>query len=144
MTQRTYPPAFDEDDDPRAQFKLGLAEALVGTFNESDWKKVSMRYHLQHLIDEHPRFLRSIQWGDPDRDGHVLDLVDHLYGSKSNVVIDLFNRPDKASSNGSFSNCQDARTSGLFRFSHRCTSKDRDGRGFWRSSTHRPKSAMSV
>jgi hypothetical protein len=93
-TKNLYPPAFDDDDDLPAQFKLGLAEALAATFSESDWKKVSMRYHLQDQIDDHQRFLRALKWNDSDYEGLVLDLIDYLYGTNQGAVIDLFSRDE--------------------------------------------------
>lgn len=83
-------------DDPAlyGQFKVALADALIAEFGESDWKRLAITYSLQREIIEHPRFLRSLSWGDEDYAGHVLFLVEHLTFQRESVVSALMERRD--------------------------------------------------
>ena len=84
-------PEFISQDERHANnFKVRLAEALAACMDESEWKKFSMLHGLSDQITEHPRFLRSLKWGDDDYGGHVLDLVNCLYEKKQGALIDLF------------------------------------------------------
>lgn len=79
-------------DDPNlfGEFKVKLSEIVASAMDESDWKKFATRYSLDDEILKHPRFLRSMKWGDPDYEGHVLDLVDHLCSSNVPAIHYLF------------------------------------------------------
>ncbi|WP_424628837.1 abortive infection family protein [Bradyrhizobium sp. SYSU BS000235] len=70
------------------RFIVALADALVSTMNESDWKRFATLHGLSHEIENHPRFLRSLQWGDPDYEGHVLSLVQNLFESEDREAFD--------------------------------------------------------
>ena len=74
-TKKSIPEAFIENEDLAGQFQVALAEALAVRMSESEWKKFDIRFGLGGRISEHPRFLRSLQWHDPDHEGCVLDLV---------------------------------------------------------------------
>lgn len=83
------------EDDPVlfGRFKVALAEALSRCMDESDWKKFAIRYGLRTQVLEHPRFLRSLSWGDADYEGHVVDLVEQLSYSNVPALLDLAERP---------------------------------------------------
>jgi hypothetical protein len=61
------------------RFIVALADALSARMNESDWKRFAALHGLTSEIEGHPRFLRSLQWDDPDYAGHVLSLVQDLF-----------------------------------------------------------------
>lgn len=87
------PETIREDGDLTGRFKIGLAQALAKCFGESDWKRVAVRAELQDRILGHPRFIRSLSWGDDDHEGHVIDLIDELYYSRPSLVAALFEEP---------------------------------------------------
>jgi hypothetical protein len=87
------PDAITGDPAVLGRFKVDLAEILSATMTESEWKKFGTRFDLGNEITRHPRFLRSLQWGDPDYDGHVLDLVEHLCSSNPAAVQHLVGMP---------------------------------------------------
>ncbi|MBL4795963.1 MAG: abortive infection family protein [Oleispira sp.] len=86
------PDHIQDDPDLYGRFKISISEALSSSMDESDWKKFAIRYGLTSHITDHPRFLRSLSWGDPDYDGHVLDLVEHLSDRNMPALLDLFER----------------------------------------------------
>lgn len=91
--QKSIPEHIQEDDGLSGRFKVKLAEALSRRMDESEWKKFAILHGLAERITEHPRFLRSARWDDPDHEGHVLDLIEHLYDQNPAALIELFERP---------------------------------------------------
>ena len=91
---------FDEDLDPtvsrktKGRFIIAVSSALSDVMSESDWKKFSIAHGLDSRISSHPRFLRSLNWGDPDHEGLVLDLVRDLYEQDQEAFLELLNRPE--------------------------------------------------
>lgn len=84
------PESITDDPDLFGEFKVALSEAVASAMDESDWKKFAIRYGLDDEILEHSRFLRSMRWGDPDYEGHVLDLIDHLCSANVPAILHLF------------------------------------------------------
>ncbi|WP_326912885.1 abortive infection family protein [Rhizobium johnstonii] len=91
-TRKSIPEEFTENDDLAGEFQVALAEALAVHMSESEWKKFDVRFGLNGRITDHSRFLRSLQWDDPDHEGCVLDLVRELFHSKPAAIIDLVER----------------------------------------------------
>ena len=96
---------FDRDLDPtgsddktQGRFIIAVADVVSRVMDESEWKKFALAHGLQDRIVNHPRFLRSLQWGDPDHDGLVLDLVGRLYQDDEEAFMELFNKCDVKSS----------------------------------------------
>ncbi|MFV1609373.1 MULTISPECIES: abortive infection family protein [Phaeobacter] len=83
------PDSITDDPDVFGEFKVAFSEAVASAMDESDWKKFAIRYGLDDEILSHPRFLRSMQWGDADYEGHVLDLIDHLCSANVPAIIHL-------------------------------------------------------
>lgn len=88
---------FDQDPDPtrsnrkvEGRFIIAVSSALSQVMDESDWKKFALAHGLERRITSHPRFLRSLQWGDPDHEGLVLDLVNDLYRDDDEAFFELF------------------------------------------------------
>lgn len=84
------PDSITDDPDLFGEFKVAFSEAVASSMYESDWKKFAIRYGLDDEILNHPRFLRSMQWGDPDYEGHVLELIDHLCSANVPAILYLF------------------------------------------------------
>ena len=88
--------SFDQDLDPnstektKGRFIIAVSNALTYIMDESDWKKFALAHGLEHRISSHPRFLRSLKWGDPDYEGLVLDLVRDLYNNDEEAFLELF------------------------------------------------------
>lgn len=59
----------------RRQMILDISKAIQATFSTSEWTEVGYLTSTDEYIDNHPRLLRSLQWGDDDYKGHVLDAV---------------------------------------------------------------------
>ena len=88
------PDGITDDPDFFRRFKVELAEAVAGAMNESEWKKFAVRFGLEDEILEHPRFLRSLHWGDADYEGRVLDLLDHLCSANVPAILHLVEIPE--------------------------------------------------
>lgn len=69
------------------RFVVALADALAATLNESDWKRFATLHGYTREIEDHPRFLRSLQWDDPDYAGHVLSFVQELFDQEDQEAI---------------------------------------------------------
>ncbi len=93
MTPR-LPEHITDNDESARRFQVGVATALAQTLNESEWKKLAKLNGLERQITDHPRFLRSLRFDDPDYDGCVLDLVEHLFHSNQGLLVELFRRSD--------------------------------------------------
>ena len=88
--QPQLPEAIIDNPDVFGEFKVAFSEAVASAMDESEWKKFAIRYSLTDEILEHPRFLRSMQWGDPDYEGHVLELIDQLCSTNIPAIYYLF------------------------------------------------------
>jgi hypothetical protein len=62
----------------RRQQILFLAKAIEAKFSSSEWTEVGYLTGTDQFIDSHPRLVRSMNWGDNDYKGHVLDTVAHI------------------------------------------------------------------
>lgn len=93
MKNSVIPDRIADDEDLLGRLKIALAEALAAGMDESEWKKLAIRYGLQDQILEHSRFIRSLKWGDQDYEGYVIDLVEFLIQSNSPALPDLLERP---------------------------------------------------
>ena len=60
--------------------------------DESDWKKFALAHGLTNRITDHPRFLRSLHWQDPDHEGLVLDLVTDLFNQDQQAFVELLEK----------------------------------------------------
>ena len=96
---------FDQDFDPtssdnktKGRFIIAVADVVSRVMDESDWKKFALAHGLEDRIVNHSRFLRSLQWGDSDHDGLVLDLVRDLYDDDEEAFMELFETCDVNSS----------------------------------------------
>jgi hypothetical protein len=63
---------------------LVLAKVIEATFSSSEWREVGYLTGTDQYIDGHPRLLRSLNWGDNDYKGCVLDAVAHILDTDDN------------------------------------------------------------
>ncbi|MDO6758103.1 abortive infection family protein [Phaeobacter inhibens] len=94
MKNQKIPDHIADDDGLFGRFKIALSEALAVSMDESEWKKFAVRYGLRDRIIGHERFIRSLQWGDADHEGHVLDLIEQMSYSNVPAFLDLVERPN--------------------------------------------------
>lgn len=57
---------------------LALRERVVAEFNTSDWEEVGLLTGYSDLISNHPRLLRSLNWGDEDYSGNALTVIKQI------------------------------------------------------------------
>jgi len=54
---------------------IALREVIVDKFKAGDWEEVGLLSGQSDVIDQYPRLLRSLEWGDPDYAGNVLGVL---------------------------------------------------------------------
>lgn len=57
----------------RSEKILLLSSAITSTFSSSEWTEIGYLTGTDEYIEDHPRLLRSLLWGDDDYKGHVID-----------------------------------------------------------------------
>ncbi|MHB9035145.1 MAG: abortive infection family protein [Armatimonadota bacterium] len=62
---------------------LALKRAIIATFNDSKWRELGYLTDSIEVITGHPRLLRSLQWGDEDYEGNVLEVLPWIIGNDS-------------------------------------------------------------
>ena len=82
----------DPANKTRGRFLIAVSTALARHMDESDWKKFALAHGLEHRVTDHPRFLRSLHWGDPDYEGLVLDLVTDLFSEDQEAFLELLDK----------------------------------------------------
>ena len=73
----------------RRKLVPAISEAISKKFDEGDWKKLSYEVGIEDLVDNHPRLLRSLKWGDSDYDRCVFDVVEHIYDTDDENIEKL-------------------------------------------------------
>jgi len=59
---------------------LAVVRVIQATFNEGRWRELGLIVGKSKLIENHPRLLRSLHWGDDDYDGCVIEVVPKVLG----------------------------------------------------------------
>jgi AbiJ N-terminal domain 5 len=54
---------------------IALRQSIVANFNAGHWEEVGLLSGHSETIDNHPRLLRSLSWGDEDYAGNVLAVL---------------------------------------------------------------------
>ncbi|MEW5986877.1 MAG: hypothetical protein AB1791_09615 [Chloroflexota bacterium] len=54
---------------------IGLRQRVVANFNAGNWEEVGLLTGHSSTIDNYPRLLRSLSWGDEDYSGNVLGVL---------------------------------------------------------------------
>ena len=57
-----------------------FAKAIEATFSQGEWLELGLITDTYDRIKDHGRLLRSLDWGDPDYSGHVLEMVPYVLG----------------------------------------------------------------
>jgi len=50
-------------------------KVAASKFKESHWRELGALTNCYEVVDNHPRLIRSLGWGDNDYEGHVLDVL---------------------------------------------------------------------
>lgn len=67
-------------DVSRNKLYLALKRAIEPKFGEAEWLELGYLTEHVDLIQEHPRLLRSLVWGDPDYPSNVIEVVPKILG----------------------------------------------------------------
>lgn len=54
---------------------LDVRERVVSNFDRGDWEELGLLTGFTDLITNHPRLLRSLNWGDEDYSGNALSII---------------------------------------------------------------------
>jgi hypothetical protein len=76
--------------------KLVVAtETAIERFTEGDWRRLGAFTHQLDLINNHPRLLRSLNFGDDDYPGLAHEIMNHLVDldvGNFGIILDFVNR----------------------------------------------------
>jgi hypothetical protein len=75
-------------DAPPNFVKLAVGRCLIATADYGTWNELALLTDTQARVDNHPRLLRSLRFGDDDYDGHVLDVVPAVLHEKNDLRDD--------------------------------------------------------
>lgn len=67
---------------------IALRGRVAANFDASNWEEVGLLTGCSDIIDNHPRLLRSLSWGDEDYDGNVLTVLRSIQ-SRSPKVLNI-------------------------------------------------------
>lgn len=61
-----------------------LTDCIVAKFDESDWRRLAddIGERDGKIVVRHARLLRSLSWNDPDYEGNVREVVEHILGQE--------------------------------------------------------------
>lgn len=59
---------------------VNLKNRVVEDFDASNWKELGALTNMIDEVENHPRLLRSLSWGDPDYDGLALTFLRKMIG----------------------------------------------------------------
>lgn len=65
------------DHDARMRL-IALKDIAVAKFTESEWQELGMLTGFYKEVDDHPRLLRSMRFGDPDYEGCALTILSDM------------------------------------------------------------------
>lgn len=64
-----------------------LGAILYRRLNESDWEEILRLAGLSDYLYDHPRFIRSLKWDDPDAKANCFDATYYLYSNNPDEFI---------------------------------------------------------
>jgi hypothetical protein len=77
----------------RGERILLLARAIEERFSSSHWAELAILTGVEEYVDHDPRLLRSLQWGDNDYKGNVIDAVKHILDKDAENLRRLIEYP---------------------------------------------------
>lgn len=80
---------------------IQLKNAIVEDFDASNWRELGELTNTIDEVENHPRLLRSLGWGDPDYDGHALTFLRKMIGANDkNLGVVLSYVAEKCTNSG--------------------------------------------
>jgi hypothetical protein len=67
-------------DIKRGEMIVALERAIRATFNFGRWRELGYLTGTIDIINNHPRLLRSLEWGDSDYSGNILGVLPKILG----------------------------------------------------------------
>lgn len=74
------PPLGFKPDTPPEKIVVALKRAIEKTFDAGKWKELAYLLGIAAAVENHPRLLRSLYWGDPDYPDNVFEVLRELAG----------------------------------------------------------------
>lgn len=62
------------------QVVIALAKVIEATFAKGDWLELGLLTETDDLVRNHRRLLRSLEWGDADYSGCIIDVLPRILG----------------------------------------------------------------
>lgn len=75
-------------DAPPNLVKLAVGRCLIAVMDRGKWTELGLLTDTTELIENHPRLLRSLHFGDDDYEGHVLGVVPELLDERAEPAPD--------------------------------------------------------
>ncbi len=69
-------------DAKASQALVAIARAIEAVFSKGDWLMLGLITDSQDVITGHRRLLRSLEWGDEDYSGNVLEVLPSILGAR--------------------------------------------------------------
>ena len=61
---------------------IAVRDKVVSHFDANNWDEIGLLTGYSKVINEHPRLLRSLSWGDEDYAGNALDIIHTIAGKE--------------------------------------------------------------
>jgi hypothetical protein len=68
---------------------IAVRDKVVSHFDANNWDEIGLLTGYSKVINEHPRLLRSLSWGDEDYAGNALDII-HTIAEKDKKAFSIF------------------------------------------------------
>lgn len=81
------------EEENHSELVLLLKRAISAEFDSGDWKEIGYLCGCADTINDHPRLLRSLSWGDEDYDGCVFDMIEHILALNENNKFKILSFP---------------------------------------------------
>lgn len=72
--------------DKNAQIIIELKRRIVEDFTSGNWEEIGLLTDCSHLIDQHPRLLRALHFGDEDYSGSIISVLRAMADHNSNAL----------------------------------------------------------
>lgn len=93
MLKSSIPQHVFDNDELMRQIVVAVGECVAADMDESAWRKFAILHNLAEQTVDRNRFIRSLQWGDADHEGMVIEFIDHVFPANPKAFFVLFNRP---------------------------------------------------
>jgi len=74
---------------------LAIKERIVASFNSSNWEEIGLLTGTTDLIRGHSRLLRSLDWGDADYAGNVIEVLTNAHRENPEITTQIENYLDE-------------------------------------------------